>query len=211
MDDMYYDEELETVVIPSELENIKLPNPSLMNYFKDASRRIYYIEGDIDDCTMEIVKKIHRYNIEDRYVAVEQRKPIRLFINSRGGDLQVMWCIVNAICMSKTPVYTIAFCNCMSAAAHILAAGHKRYSMPGTTILVHSGSCSFGGDMEKVESAKKYFDVLGNRANALLLKQTKISPKSLKRKGANDWYMSPEEALSEGIIDKIVDDFEEIG
>ena len=98
----------------------------------------------------------------------------------------------------------------MSAGAHILAAGHKRFAMPGSTILVHSGSCQYGGDLEKVESTKRYYDALGKRANDMLLSDTKIVAKDLKRKGASDWYISAEEAVELGIVDSIVSDFSEV-
>lgn len=64
--------------------------------------------------------------------------------------------------------------------------------------------------MEKVESAKKYFDALGKKANDLLLDDTSITAKSLKKKGAVDWYMSAEEAVECGVVDKIVEDFAEV-
>lgn len=197
--------------IPEPLVNLQLPDPALVNYFNDVSRRSYYLEGEIDDTTLELIKLIFRYNAADKNITnPEERVPIRIFINSTGGDVQVMWSVVNAIRLSKTPVHTIAYCNAMSAAAHILASGHKRYAMPGTTILVHSGSCQFTGDVEKVESAKRYYDALSKRANDMLLSQTKLQAKDLKKKGASDWYMTEEDALENGIIDAIVSDIDTV-
>ena len=194
--------------VPERIANLQLPDPSLMAFYKDSGDRVYYIEDDIDDTTLEIVRVIRRCNAADKDVPTNDRKPIKLFINSSGGDVQVMWSLINAIKLSKTPVYTIVYCIAMSAAAHILAAGHKRYAMPGSTILVHSGSCQFGGDLEKVESAKKYYDALSRSANDLLLAQTKIPAKDLKKKGAVDWYMTSEDALKYGIVDAVVDDID---
>lgn len=204
--------ELFTLSIPNNIENMQLPNPTLLDFYKDANERVYWLEGEVCDDTLEIAKTIMRHNIDDARagIAIENRVPIRIFIDTNGGDVQVMWTLVNTIKLSKTPVYTIAFCNALSAGAHILAAGHKRYAFPGATILVHSGGVHYSGTIEQVESAKKFFDGLGKRTEDLLVADTKIQPKDLKKKGSHDWYMTAEEALAYGMIDKIIEDFEEV-
>ena len=198
------------VEIPQNLENLLLPDPSLLDYYKDAKERVYWLDGDVEYETLDLVKVIMRCNKEDEGLTPENRRPIRIFINTGGGDVQVMWSLINAIKISKTPVYTIVFCNAMSAGAHILAAGHKRFAFPGSTILVHSGSCRFDGDMEKVESAKKYFDGIGKKANEVFVADTKVQSKDLKKKGAADWYITAEEALKLGIVDAIISDYCEV-
>jgi ATP-dependent Clp protease protease subunit len=208
--DNNFDELIVAQPISDELAHLRLPDPSLVNYYKDVSRRVYHLEGEIDDSTLEFVNEIFRINADDVGKPVEDRLPIMLFINSIGGDVQVMWNIINAMKISKTPVYTVVYSVAMSAAAHILAAGKKRYAMPGSTILIHSGSCQFNGDVEKVESAKKYYDALSKQANKMLLASTKIQPKDLKKKGAIDWYMTAEEAREYGIVDSVVSDIEEV-
>lgn len=202
--------ELISIDIPKEIENLQLPNPDLLNYYRDVHERVYWLEGEVCSDTLELLKMIMRANIEDAPLPVEDRTPIKIFIDTNGGDVQVMWSVINAIKISKTPVYTIVYCNALSAGAHILAAGHKRFAFPGATVLVHSGSCTFGGDMEKVESAKRYFDKLGKDANDLFLADTHVSPKDLKRKGAVDWYMSAADALEHGIVDHVITDFTEV-
>ena len=199
-----------SLAIPQSIENMALPNPNLLDYYKDANERVFWLEGEVGCDTLDLVKTIMRCNIEDEGKAPEARIPIKLFIDTNGGDVQVMWVLINAIKISKTPVHTIVYCGALSAGAHILAAGHKRFAFPGSMILVHSGSCQFGGDMEKVESAKKYYDALGKKANELLVADSKVNPRELKRKGAVDWYMTAEEALEQGIIDKVIEDFSEV-
>ena len=202
--------DLFSLAIPQEVENLALPNPGLLDYYKDADERVYWLEGEVGGDTLDLVKVIMRCNIADSGIDPDKRVPIKIFIDTNGGDVQVMWTLVNAIKISQTPVHTIVYCTALSAGAHILAAGHKRFAFPGSTILIHSGSCMYGGDMEKVESAKKYFDALGKKANDLLLDDTSITAKSLKKKGAVDWYMSAEEAVECGVVDKIVEDFAEV-
>ena len=198
------------VGVPEAVANMQLPDPDLRDFYRDEEDRIFWLDSNVDDCTLDLVKMIIRCNRMDKDKAVEERTPIKIMINSGGGDVQVMMTIIEAIKISKTPVYTICFSSAMSAAAEILAAGHKRYALPGTCIMVHSGSCSYGGTMEQAESYKKYVDFLTKRATDEFLANTKINAKTLKKKGASDWYMNENDALENGVIDKIISSFEDI-
>lgn len=198
--------------IPKNIENLQLPSPELLEYYKDIDKRIFWLDGEVDSSTLEIVKAIMRINHYDEKLNIpkEERVPIKLFIDTNGGDVQVMWTLINAIGISKTPIYTIVYCLALSAGAHILAAGHKKFAFPGSTILVHSGSVGYQGIVEQVESAKKYYDIVSKQINDKLLTDTLISQKELKRKGAVDWYMSAEDALKYKVIDRIIEDFAEV-
>ena len=196
--------------IPEQVANMQLPDPDLRDYYRDQEDRIFWLDGDVNETTLDFVKMIIRCNREDKGKPADERKPIKLMIDSGGGDVQVMLAVIKAMNISKTPVWTINYCNAMSAAGNILVAGHKRYSMPGCIVMVHSGSCSYGGTLEQAESMKKYGDALVKRANDEFLSRTKIDAKKLKKKGASDWYLDENEALECGIIDAIITDFDEV-
>lgn len=196
------------VGIPSSTANLQLPDPDLRDFYIDEQDRIFWLDSEVNDLTLSLVKMIIKCNKEDKGMSAEDRKPIKIMINSLGGNVQVMLAIIKAIEMSKTPVYTIVYCDAMSAAAEILASGHKRFAMPGTCIMVHSGSCGFGGTMEQVESYKKYVDALTKRTTETFLEKTKIDAKTYKKKGASDWYMNEIEAEKVGIIDEIITDLD---
>ena len=196
--------------IPSSVANMQLPDPDLRDYYRDEQDRIFWIDSNIDDNTLDLVKLIIKCNREDKDKNISDRIPIKVMINSGGGDVQVMLTIIKTMKISKTPVHTIVFSSAMSAAAEILASGHKRYALPGTCVMVHSGSCSYGGTMEQAESCKKYVDALTKRATEEFCSNTKIDAKTLKKKGASDWYMDENEALEKGVIDIIITDLDEI-
>ena len=196
--------------IPSSVANMQLPDPDLRDYYRDEQNRIFWIDSNIDDNTLDLVKMIMNCNIEDKGKNIEDRMPIKVMINSGGGDVQIMMTIIKTMKISKTPVYTVCFSSAMSAAAEILAAGHKRFALPGTCVMVHSGSCSYGGTMEQAESCKKYVDALTKRATEEFCSNTKINAKTLKKKGASDWYMDEYEALENGVIDVVIADLDEI-
>ena len=190
--------------LPEYVANMQLPDPYLRDHYRDEANRIYWLDSNVTDDTLELVKMIIRCNKEDKDKSVESRTPIRVMINSGGGDVQVELTVISAIKLSKTPVYTINFCNAMSAAADILASGHKRYALPGTVVMVHSGGYSVGGTVEQAESRQKYVNSLMKKANDEFLARTKVSAKMLKKKGASDWYMHEDEALENGVIDEII-------
>lgn len=198
------------VGVPEPIANMQLPDPILRNHYRDESERVFWLNDTVTDNTLSLVEMIIRCNMEDKGKAVEDRMPIKVMISSNGGDVQVMLTIIKTMKISKTPVYTVCFSSAMSAAAEILAAGHKRYALPGTCVMIHSGSCSYGGTMEQAESCKKYVDSLTKRATDEFLANTKINAKTLKKKGASDWYMSEDEALDNGVIDAVITDFDEI-
>ena len=206
------DETIEELVmdIPKYIANMQLPDPYLRDFYKYEEDRVYWIDSNVDDSTLDLVKMIVRCNKEDKGKDVKDRKPIRVMINSGGGDVQVELTVINAIKLSKTPIYTINFCNAMSAAADILVSGHKRFALPGTVVMVHSGGYSVGGTVEQANSRQKYVDSLIKKANDKFLASTKINAKTLKKKGAFDWYMDENEALELGVIDAIITDFDEI-
>lgn len=198
--------ELENVLlsIPNSVANLQLPDPDLRNYYQDEQDRVFWVDGEINDGLLNLVKMIIKCNKEDKGKTVEQRTPIKVFIDSPGGDVCALWTTMKAIEISKTPVYTINYCTAFSAAADLLASGHKRYALPGTSVMVHSGSCMFGGTMEQAENMKKHFDKLGKKVTDYFLAHTKVDPKTFKKKAPGDWYMDEEDALENGLIDEII-------
>ena len=204
--------ELENVLlsIPTSVANLQLPDPDLRDFYQDEQDRIFWVTTEINDGLLDLVKMIIKCNKEDKGKTVEDRTPIKVFIDSPGGDVCALWTTVKAIEISKTPVYTINYCTAYSAAAELLAAGHKRYALPGTSVMVHSGSCMFGGTMEQAENMKKHFDKLGKKVTDYFLARTKIDTKTYKKKAPNDWYFDEDEALANGVIDKIITSFDEI-
>ena len=194
--------------VPEEVTDVTLPSPFLRDFYRDEAERIYWVDDEINASLLDLVKIIMRCNKEDRDKPVEQRTPIKVFIDSPGGDICALWTVIKAIEISKTPIYTINYCTAYSAAADLLAAGHKRYALPGTNAMIHSGSCVFGGTVEQAENMKKHFDKLGKKIADYFLARTKIDPKVFKKKAPSDWYFDEQEMLESGLIDEIITNFD---
>lgn len=196
--------------VPETTANMQLPDPNLRDYYRDEEDRIFWLNENVETCAEDLIKMILRCNKADKGIPVEDRKPIKIFIDSPGGDVTFMWTIINMIEASKTKVITINYCTAYSAASEILASGHERYALPGSHVMIHLGSCAYSGDVANVESTKKYFDALSKKTVDHLLKRTKIEPKMFKKKTLTDWFLDEEDALKNGIVDKIITDLDEI-
>ena len=198
------------VAIPNNAANLQLPDPMLRDYYRDEEQRVYWVDDQIDASLLDLVKMIMRCNKEDKDKPIEERVPIKVFIDSPGGDVQALYATIKAIEISKTPVYTINYRSAYSAAAILLTAGHKRFALPGTSAMFHRGSCYFGGEQSVVESTKKYFDALDKKLDDFLFSHTSINKKVYNKKASSDLYMDENECLKNNVIDTIVSDFEEI-
>ena len=198
------------VGVPEATANLQLPDPDLRNFYRDEEERVFWFDDTVGDRATDLTKMIVRCNKEDKGKNIEDRKPIKIFIDSPGGDVTFMWTIIRAIEISKTPVWTINYCTAYSAAAEILASGHVRFAFPGSHVMIHLGSCAYSGDAANVEATKKYFDALSKKTVDHLLARTKIEPKMFKKKTLTDWFLDEDEAIKNGIVDKIITDFDEI-
>ena len=199
------------VGIPEELENLQLPNPSMLQYYQDEQERVLWVEGEINEDLYELSKLIMKYNKEDKGVPIEQRKPIKIFIHSSGGMLDETLAFVALMGISKTPIWTINAGWAFSAAGLILMAGHKRFALPNTQCLIHSGSGGIcAGTFEQTESQMKNYKELIDKMRSFILSKTTIDPKIFKKKQSMEWYLDTDTMLSNNIIDKIVDDLDEI-
>lgn len=85
-----------SILLPQEIIEVRvemekrLPKPDLVTYFVLEQDRKLYLEGEIGEESMSIQRMILRWNLEDQGIPVEERKPIRLFIFSPGGDVDTM-------------------------------------------------------------------------------------------------------------------------
>ena len=199
------------VSIPESTANLQLPDPALRQFYKDEQDRIFWVDSQIDENTLDLVKMIIQCNREDKGIPIHTRKPITIMIDSPGGSVDVLLAVIKAIDISKTPVRTVCYCNAYSAAADLLASGHKglRYCMPGTNVMMHAGSCAYQGTASQVDAAKKFYDSMGKKVTDHVYARTNIDTKT-QRKMKEDYYMTDEDALKLGIVDKIIDNLDEL-
>lgn len=198
------------IVIPKELENLKLPSPELLDYYKDYDDRCISIDCEIDDSLFDATKQIIAYNKADKGIPVEERKPIKIYVMSYGGDLYQAYAFISTILASQTPVITVNMGVAMSAGLLILLAGHKRYAMKYSTAMIHSGSGSASGSYEEMEASQKNYKKLIDMMRDYILKRTTIDTKTFSKNKTKDWYLTDADQLKYGVVSKIVENLDEI-
>lgn len=162
----------------------------------------------------DIVEKIMQYNREDYILPVDKREPIKLYINSPGGNEAEGYALIAAIETSKTPVYTINIGKWCSMAFLIGITGHKRFSLPYMQFLLHEGYDGAIGSTGKVQDKIKFderFEKEVVRKHILKYSDnTEMTPEYYDTHVHDEIYMIPEDAIKFGFIDRIITDLDEI-
>ncbi len=206
------DENTMLLEIPTELENLKLPNPALLDTYTDRKNRLIFIDYDIDDTLLrEVGRQIIEYNRDDRGKSVDERTPIVILINSGGGCLDSTYATIAIMETSKTPIITVNMNCAYSAAGLILMAGHKRYCMPRSQVLIHSGSAQgISGNYEDIQESTKSYKKMVEEMREFIISKTKIDKALMKKNQSRDWYLPTSEQIDLGVVDEIITDLDSI-
>lgn len=196
--------------IPSEKETLQLPDPWLTNYWELENNRIFYLDSEIDESVLDIQRSIILINIRDKGKPVEERVPIKIYIDSPGGNVDETMSLCTTIIKSTTPVITVNVAQAYSAAGLIFMAGHKRFAFPYSKALIHSGSGCIGGTFEQTEQAQRNYKKQVDEMMDYILERSSISSTLLKKNKSKDWYFDAEEQITYGIATKIIESLEEI-
>ncbi|MGB9761215.1 MAG: ATP-dependent Clp protease proteolytic subunit, partial [Caldimicrobium thiodismutans] len=139
--------------------------------------------------------------------AEDPDKDIMLYINSPGGLVTAGLAIYDTMQYIKPDVCTICVGQAASMAAVLLAAGAKgkRYALKHSRIMLHQPIGAFQGQATEVEIQAKEILRLREILNDILSKHTGQDKEKISKDTERDFYMSAEEALSYGIIDKILE------
>lgn len=190
--------------LPMNIGNLQLPDPELLNYYKLAEHRIFYINDEINEYTLEIQKAIIAINIYDKDIETSERKPIFIYINTNGGLLQETMSLAQVMIMSKTPVVTVNVGSAYSGGALLLLAGHKRYALKYSKAMLHTGSGGVSGTYEQTEAAQKVYKKQVDEMSQYILERSGMDEKVFKRNKAKDWYLDHDEQVKYGLVHSVV-------
>ena len=191
-------------------EGLTLPDPATVFWYKQLNHRTLYINQDIDENILEYTRMIIEFNREDQGKPIDERQPIKVFIFSYGGSLDVALHFISVCQVSQTPIYTYNMGVCASAAMLMLLAGHKRFSLPGAQCLLHEGSANFEGTADQVRQFQKEYERQLELTKSFIFSRTKISKKLYEKNKEKDWYMRDSELIELGVVDRIVDSIDEL-
>lgn len=200
------------IAIPQDVENLQLPDPSLLQFYRNYENRILWIDDEITTLTLEYAKMIMQWNFDDKKnnVPIDTRIPIKIIFFSPGGDLEVNNCLVDTIQLSETKIIGINVGMAASSGCFIYLACHERYTFPTAEFLLHKGAGQFSGGYNEVVSAIMNYQRQIEELGEFVLSRTNIPKEEFDENFATDWYLSANEAIKYGVAEKIVTSLDEI-
>ena len=141
--------------------------------------------------------------------AVEPDKDIQLYINSPGGSISAGLAIYDTMQYLKCDVSTICMGLAASFGAFLLAGGAKgkRIALPNAEIMIHQpaiGGKGVSGQATDIQIMSDHIQKSKERLNRILAENTGKTVEKIRLDTERDNYMSAEEALKYGLIDKII-------
>lgn len=167
-----------------------------------AERKIF-VEGEINSETAcEFVRKVMYLNSEDSV------KPIDVFINSVGGEINSGMLMYDVIQASKAPVRMFCMGKAYSMGAILFAGGiHGRYMLPSSELMLHEpllGS-PVSGNSSSIMSISESLMKVKRKVMEILVKHTGKTEKEIEDAIGFDHYFTPEESIDFGLCDEVVD------
>jgi len=136
----------------------------------------------------------------------QSNKPIRVFIDSPGGDADAGFAIFDMIRYVKSPVWTIGMGLVASAAAIIQLASpkEKRVGLPNSHYLIHQPLSGIRGVATEIEIHARELEKLREKINRLIADETGTALEQVEKDTDRDFWMNAEEAAAYGLISKTI-------
>jgi ATP-dependent Clp protease protease subunit len=170
-------------------------------YSRLLNDRIIMLTEEVNNTTASLVVAQLLY-LEGQ----DPNKDISLYINSPGGVVTAGLSIYDTMQYIKCDVSTICMGMAASMGSFLLAAGTKgkRYSLPNSEIMIHQPSGGAQGQATDILIHANHIQKTKERLNTILAERTGQSLETIARDTERDNFMSAQEALEYGLIDKII-------
>lgn len=207
---------LESDMIPvfalhENLANMQLPDPELLQYYRDDARRIYWLDDEITQADDIFIKRLIDWNQEDAGIPKEERTPVYLIIDTPGGDLYVTLAIIDAIMASETPVIGVVTGTAYSGGFYLLLACDKRLGTKHSSYMMHRGSGEINApDQMAAEMAMRQWSSQVDALKNFVVERTSMLMKDVRKALQTDTYYSADKALDKGILTGIISSLSEL-
>ncbi len=135
-----------------------------------------------------------------------QKEDIKMYINSPGGSVTSALAIYDTMQYVRPEVQTICLGMAASAAALLLASGKKgkRMILPNSEVMIHQVLGGASGQATDIDIHARHILKTRDRLNKILVKHTGQKLAKIEKDTERDYFMSAEEAVKYGIVDKVI-------
>lgn len=171
-------------------------------YSRLLKERVIFLVGPVNDMSANLVVAQLLF-----LEAENPDKDISLYINSPGGSVTAGMSIYDTMQFIKPDVSTLCIGQAASMGAFLLAAGakEKRFSLPNSRIMIHQPSGGFQGQSTDIEIHAKEILYLRAKLNEILAHHTGRTADEIDRDTERDNFMSAEQSVAYGLIDKVIE------
>ena len=187
-------------LIPSVVEKSSDGERAYDIYSRLLKDRIIILSGEIDDnLANSIVAQL-------LYLDSLNHDPINLYINSPGGSITAGMAIYDTMNYIKSKVSTICIGMAASMAAFLLSSGEKgmRFILPNGEVMIHQPLGGAQGQATEIKIAAERILKIKEKLNKILSENTGQSLEKISHDTERDYFLSADEALEYGLIDKIL-------
>lgn len=194
-------------LVPTVIETTNRGERAYDIYSRLLRERIVFVSGEINDQMADIiVAQLLLLEFED------PDKDIQLYINSPGGSVTAGLAIYDTMNYIKPDVSTICIGQAASMGAVLLTSGAKgkRFSLPNSNILIHQPLGGAQGQATEISIVAEQILKIRERLNKILSDNSGQNIDQIKLDTERDKYMTAQEALEYGLIDKVIESHKEI-
>jgi ATP-dependent Clp protease protease subunit len=172
-------------------------------YSRLLKERVIFLVGPVDDMTANLVVAQLLF-----LEAENPDKDISLYINSPGGSVTAGMAIYDTMQFIKPDVSTLCIGQAASMGALLLTAGakNKRFCLPNSRVMIHQPLGGFQGQASDIEIHAKEILYLKDKLNRILSHHTGQDIKTISKDTDRDNFMSSEDAVKYGLVDKVINE-----
>ena len=199
---------MDSFIFSPEITNYNIDTPETLLSEDLSKRRILVFNGMVDDNLLDdYVLHILNWNAKDEEmnIPIESRTPIKLYINSPGGDCFAGMMLIDVITTSKTPIIGIGFSLVGSMAYHIYLSCPVRYAFSNTIFCQHEGDIEISNSTSKAKDIMAFFDEMNGRLKEHVLTHTKITEEEYDKRYEQEYYFyADSEGKNNGVVNYII-------
>ena len=194
-------EKYNSALIPMVVEQTSRGERSFDIYSRLLKERVIFLSGPIDDYISNLVVA--------QLLFLESENPekdISIYINSPGGSISAGLAIYDTMQFVSPSISTLCIGQAASMGALLLTAGakNKRFCLTNSRVMIHQPLGGFQGQASDIEIHAKEILYLKSKLNDILAHHTKQSVKKIAEDTDRDNFMSSEDAVAYGIVDKVI-------